>query len=549
MAKPKPKPKLPTKPRSSMNKPPPPVKGPKTRTISKSLVLQMLLVKLADSKTCDWHALSLRLAPPKSKRGKVKAGISGSDLHELYHNFILPGLKAGRPLWREGEGRDVEVEEGEEGEGEFDEEEGAPTSPVACRRGAAGLTTVEGGGEREEEEDEDEEGDDAADTDDEEAEMKAASTPTKLNSNTVTNNSSDPKAVDTAEEPQEDSDVELETSSWNESERRSPEAETEPEEGADSEHEAEPVPWSSSFARAPSLTLPNARPQPTGKADELVATEKMESSSSPIPTSPRLNLEDNDNEFMNEDGDKTKASDDESECEPETRTMRSPHSSSTRDTPSARFVKSPPKRANRQPPSKPQGSDDEETDTRETPRTGRRPTRKYTRTRFPTDIDAQSQAESCKIPLPPTLKNARKQPSASSPVGPRRSATTSDPNHEDDPFDDTGSAQYVSEREPTRKRAKVEPFDFDDEPSSSATSPETTSTPKAPKVPLKSAVKPTPKTAPPAKTARVPKSTPRTPTPVAKPLAKPAPKPRRKMQTKNESAAEAPVPKRLYWAQ
>ncbi|BEI83528.1 hypothetical protein CcaverHIS002_0401320 [Cutaneotrichosporon cavernicola] len=542
MTKPKLKPKLPTKPRSSTNKPPPPVKGPKTRTISKSLVLQMLLVKLADSKTCDWHALSLRLAPPKSKRGKVKAGISGSDLHELYHNFILPGLKAGRPLWREGEGRDVEVEEGEEGEGEFEEEEGAPTSPVACQRGAARLTTVDEGGKREEEDDEDEEGDDGADIDDEEAEMKAALTPTKLNSKAVTSNSPDLKAVDTDAEPQEDRDVEFETSSRNKSERRSPEVETEPEEGVDSEHEAEPVRRSSSFARAPSLTLP-ARPQHTGKEDELVATEKMESSSSSIPTSLRLNLEDNDNEFKNEDGDETKASGDESECEPETRTMRSPHSSSTRDTPSARFVKSPRKSANCQPPSKPQGSDD----TRETRRTGHWPKRKYTRTRFPTVIDAESQAKSCKIFPPPTLKNARKQPSASSPVDPCPSA--SDPNHEDDPFDDTGSAQYVGEREPPRKRAKVEPFDFDDEPSSSATSPKTTSTPKAPKAPLKSSVKRTPKTAPLAKTAHVPKSTPRTPTPVAKPLAKPAPKQRRKMQTKNESPAEAPAPKRSYWAQ
>ncbi|CAK9786940.1 hypothetical protein CC85DRAFT_319557 [Cutaneotrichosporon oleaginosum] len=106
------------KPRSSANMPPPPMK--KTRVVKKSLVLQMLLTKLEASKTADWHALSLRLSPSSGNSKTEAKGLSGSDLHELYHNFVLPGLKAGRALWEEGEGRDVEAEEG--GNAEHDDE-------------------------------------------------------------------------------------------------------------------------------------------------------------------------------------------------------------------------------------------------------------------------------------------------------------------------------------------------------------------------------------------------------------------------------------------
>jgi hypothetical protein len=99
MTKPKPKARSSALPKPKPSKPIT-LAAPKLRTrrLSKTLVLRMLLAKLEVSKTCDWHALSLQLAPPKGKRGSSK-GMSGSDLHEVYHNVS----RRGREGWREGE--------------------------------------------------------------------------------------------------------------------------------------------------------------------------------------------------------------------------------------------------------------------------------------------------------------------------------------------------------------------------------------------------------------------------------------------------------------
>jgi hypothetical protein len=112
--KPKPKTKPIAKPTPSSKKktesPPP---SPRQRpSLDKSLVLRILLAKLQASKTCDWYELSLKLnaeddggggkeaaggkgsggkggkaAKDKVEKGKgKKGGISGADLHDLYHN-------------------------------------------------------------------------------------------------------------------------------------------------------------------------------------------------------------------------------------------------------------------------------------------------------------------------------------------------------------------------------------------------------------------------------------------------------------------------------
>lgn len=86
-----------SKPRSSAvskpSKPPPVPKAPnpKTRTLSKSLVLDIILAKLEYTKGCDWYELSQRLAGEKAGKDNTKAKggrkeLSGSDLHDLYHN-------------------------------------------------------------------------------------------------------------------------------------------------------------------------------------------------------------------------------------------------------------------------------------------------------------------------------------------------------------------------------------------------------------------------------------------------------------------------------
>ncbi|RSH78312.1 uncharacterized protein EHS24_002781 [Apiotrichum porosum] len=119
-------PKAKPKTKKSLSPPPSP---PRTAVLDKNLVCRIILAKLDESKTCDWYALSQKLAAEDGGNG-VKTGIitkagtgkggkgnakgkngkngknsnnalSGSDLHDLYHNKILPGLRAGRALWRE----------------------------------------------------------------------------------------------------------------------------------------------------------------------------------------------------------------------------------------------------------------------------------------------------------------------------------------------------------------------------------------------------------------------------------------------------------------
>ncbi|TYJ57142.1 hypothetical protein B9479_002056 [Cryptococcus floricola] len=100
--------------------------------LDKELVMKIILAKLEANKTCDWYQMSQRLKAEgevgldredlgdgvtgqgKGKgrgRGKGKQKgkreLSGTDLHDLYHNKILPALKNGRALWVEdGEGCD-----------------------------------------------------------------------------------------------------------------------------------------------------------------------------------------------------------------------------------------------------------------------------------------------------------------------------------------------------------------------------------------------------------------------------------------------------------
>ncbi|EAL22493.1 hypothetical protein CNBB3710 [Cryptococcus deneoformans B-3501A] len=71
--------------------------------LTKDLVLQIVLAKLQSSKTCDWYALSQKLNKDE-KRGweKKKGEITGTELHDLYHNRILPALKSGIALWSDG---------------------------------------------------------------------------------------------------------------------------------------------------------------------------------------------------------------------------------------------------------------------------------------------------------------------------------------------------------------------------------------------------------------------------------------------------------------
>ncbi|WVQ78023.1 hypothetical protein IAT38_000104 [Cryptococcus sp. DSM 104549] len=104
---------------------------PTTAALDKDLVLRIILAKLEASKTCDWYELSLKLAeegelsPGRAvckaagkgrgkgqeklgKKGrKSEEALSGAELFDLYHNRILPALKAGRPLWREDEPRQI----------------------------------------------------------------------------------------------------------------------------------------------------------------------------------------------------------------------------------------------------------------------------------------------------------------------------------------------------------------------------------------------------------------------------------------------------------
>ncbi|KIR58666.1 hypothetical protein I314_05505 [Cryptococcus bacillisporus CA1873] len=68
--------------------------------LNKDLVLQIVLAKLESSKTCDWYTLSQRLDQDgKQVWGKKKVEITGTELHDLYHNRILPALKSGLALW------------------------------------------------------------------------------------------------------------------------------------------------------------------------------------------------------------------------------------------------------------------------------------------------------------------------------------------------------------------------------------------------------------------------------------------------------------------
>ncbi|KAK4688234.1 hypothetical protein P7C73_g1877, partial [Tremellales sp. Uapishka_1] len=93
-----------------------------TVLLSKPLVLKIVLAKLEASQTCDWFKLSEVLnqgaavfraeggetGGKSSGRGKRKnkskdgeKEYTGMELHELYHNQILPALKSGKALWNE----------------------------------------------------------------------------------------------------------------------------------------------------------------------------------------------------------------------------------------------------------------------------------------------------------------------------------------------------------------------------------------------------------------------------------------------------------------
>ncbi|GMK58793.1 hypothetical protein CspeluHIS016_0602350 [Cutaneotrichosporon spelunceum] len=106
--------------------------------------------------------------------------------------------------------------------------------------------------------------------------------------------------------------------------------------------------------------------------------------------------------------------------------------------------------------------------------------------------EGESDEETRKTPPLSICQSPGKQPLPWSPVGLSRSATASNPDDEDDPFDDTGKAQYVWQLEPAT-----------------------------------------------TKTILVLKCTPKTSTPSAKALAKPTPKPRRKMQARSQSVVTA----------
>lgn len=84
--------------------------------MNKDLVRQIVLAKLESSKTCDWYTLSQILNQDgKQVWGKKKGEITGTKLHDLYHNVsrgllwkfssydmdkrILPALKSGLALW------------------------------------------------------------------------------------------------------------------------------------------------------------------------------------------------------------------------------------------------------------------------------------------------------------------------------------------------------------------------------------------------------------------------------------------------------------------
>ncbi|WWD15841.1 hypothetical protein CI109_100265 [Kwoniella shandongensis] len=82
--------------------------------VDKELVLKIIVAKLEASKSCDWHELSKKIGKfgtggivskgkiAKGKKGvDEEGGLSGTELHDLYHNTILPALRNGRALWRD----------------------------------------------------------------------------------------------------------------------------------------------------------------------------------------------------------------------------------------------------------------------------------------------------------------------------------------------------------------------------------------------------------------------------------------------------------------
>lgn len=87
-----PKSKLQTKARksrqpSSSSEDPSSPKPDPSLDLNKDLVLQIVLAKLESSKTCDWYTLSQRLNQDgKQGLGKKKGEITGTELHNLYHN-------------------------------------------------------------------------------------------------------------------------------------------------------------------------------------------------------------------------------------------------------------------------------------------------------------------------------------------------------------------------------------------------------------------------------------------------------------------------------
>lgn len=54
--------------------------------LDKDLVHQIVLAKLQSSKTCDWYALSQKLNQDGKRGWGKKKEITGTELHDLYHN-------------------------------------------------------------------------------------------------------------------------------------------------------------------------------------------------------------------------------------------------------------------------------------------------------------------------------------------------------------------------------------------------------------------------------------------------------------------------------
>ncbi|WVN85264.1 uncharacterized protein L203_100409 [Cryptococcus depauperatus CBS 7841] len=68
---------------------------------NKALFFQVILAKLATSKTADWYLLSLELKEQGMRGMGKRSEITGSDLWDIYHYDILPALKSNHTPWSE----------------------------------------------------------------------------------------------------------------------------------------------------------------------------------------------------------------------------------------------------------------------------------------------------------------------------------------------------------------------------------------------------------------------------------------------------------------